>query len=70
MRTLHRLWPAGLIAVALASPAPVAAQASPETLRAQVTASERAFARSMAQRDLAAFVSHLSERERKAAGGG
>ena len=61
MRTLHRLWPAGLIAAALSSPAPAAAQPSPEALRAQVTAAERAFARSMAQRDHAAFTSHLSE---------
>lgn len=62
MRTLHRLWPAGLIAAALStSPAPAAAQPSPEALRAQVTEAERAFARSMAQRDHAAFVSHLSE---------
>jgi ketosteroid isomerase-like protein len=61
MRTLHRLWPVGLIAAALSSPAPAAAQPSSETLRAQVTEAERAFARSMAQRDHAAFVRHLSE---------
>lgn len=62
MRTLHRLWPAGLLAAALSgSTLPAAAQPSPEIWRAQVTEAERAFARSMAQRDHAAFVRHLSE---------
>ena len=59
MQTLHRLWPLGLMAAALSSPAP--AQPSPESLRAQVTEAERAFARSMAERDHAAFTRHLSE---------
>lgn len=61
MRTLQRLWPAGLMAAALSCAVPVAAQPSPETLRAQVTEAERAFARSMAERDHAAFTRHLSE---------
>jgi len=38
-----------------------AAQTDPEALRRQVDAAERAFARSMAERDHAAFVRHLSE---------
>jgi ketosteroid isomerase-like protein len=37
------------------------AQPDLETLRRQVDAAERAFARSMAERDLAAFERHLSE---------
>jgi ketosteroid isomerase-like protein len=61
MRTLHRLWPLGLMAAALSCPAPATAQPSPEALRAQVTEAERAFARSMADRDHAAFMRHLSE---------
>lgn len=40
---------------------PVSAQASLDSLRAQVWDSERAFARSMAERDFAAFARHLSE---------
>jgi len=36
-------------------------QTDPESLRSQVLATERAFARSMAERDFAAFARHLSE---------
>lgn len=36
-------------------------QADPQSLRMQVLATERAFARSMADRDFAAFARHLSE---------
>jgi ketosteroid isomerase-like protein len=38
-----------------------ASAADPDTLRRQVDAAERLFARSMAERDLAAFERHLSE---------
>ncbi|HSW07225.1 YybH family protein [Aquabacterium sp.] len=40
---------------------PAFAQADLEALRKQVTETERAFARSMAERDFAAFGKHLSE---------
>jgi ketosteroid isomerase-like protein len=40
---------------------PLAHASDTETLRRQVDAAERAFARSMAERDLAAFERHLSE---------
>jgi len=50
---------AGALAAALAAPA--AAQPELDALRDQVEQTERAFARSMAQRDHAAFVRHLSE---------
>lgn len=51
-------WAAGLgfgMMAAMAQPPDI------ETLRSQVSATERAFARSMAERDHAAFVRHLSE---------
>jgi len=38
-----------------------AAVAAPDTARQQVFAAERAFARSMAERDMPAFASHVSE---------
>jgi len=51
---------AALLAAALAS-APALAQPDLALLKQQVTDAERAFARSMAERDLAAFSRHLSE---------
>jgi len=52
---------AGLwLLVHLGSAVPVAAQAT-AALEAEVRATERAFAQSMADRDLAAFTSHLAE---------
>ena len=48
---------------ALAASLSLGAQAGPDlpALQAQVESAERAFARSMAERDLAAFANHLSE---------
>lgn len=45
----------------LLSAAGAACAGDAELLRAQVEATERAFARTMAERDLAGFASHLSE---------
>lgn len=51
-----------LVASHVAAPSPAAAQQpSLETLRQQVFDTERAFARSMAERDFAGFARHLSE---------
>lgn len=50
---------AGLAGLALAGG--VAAQPDPDALTRQVADTERAFARSMAERDHAAFTKHLSE---------
>lgn len=50
---------AAVVAATLAGPAP--AQVDLELLKKQVTEAERAFAKSMADRDLAAFSKHLSE---------
>jgi ketosteroid isomerase-like protein len=58
---VHRPFAASLFAAALCCVPPALGQPSPETLRQQVTETERSFARSMAQRDHAAFTSHLSE---------
>jgi ketosteroid isomerase-like protein len=52
---------AGLLAAALASAVLAPAQPALDALRDQVEQTERAFARSMAQRDHAAFTHHLSE---------
>lgn len=46
---------------ALLAAAPAASQVEPEDLRARVEETERAFARTMAARDAAAFESFLSE---------
>ena len=53
-------WQTWVIAAALTSGAALA-QADPDTLKRQVADTERAFARSMAERDHAAFARHLSE---------
>jgi ketosteroid isomerase-like protein len=55
MPFVRRLLPLLLFAM------PLAHAADPEALRRQVDAAERSFARSMAERDLAAFERHLSE---------
>jgi ketosteroid isomerase-like protein len=49
------------IALLAALPGAAAAQADPKVLERQVADTERAFARSMAERDLAAFSALLSE---------
>jgi ketosteroid isomerase-like protein len=54
-------WQHGLIATTLAAGAVTTQPPDLALLRQQVTDSERAFARSMAERDHAAFVSLLSE---------
>lgn len=61
-------WRTWFLATALASGA---AMAQPDLglLREQVFAAERAFARSMAERDHAAFVAHLSEQAHFYGGG-
>ena len=50
-----------LVATAMLAAAAAAAQSSIETRRAEVFAAERAFARSMADRDFAAFGRHVAE---------
>lgn len=60
MRTLSLLMPALLLCACAVAPGP-AAPPSLETLRAQVEQAERNFARSMAERDHAAFTALLSE---------
>lgn len=58
----RRLVGATLMAALVGAAAPVLAQtAELDTLRRQVEAAERAFAKTMADRDLAAFERHLSE---------
>jgi ketosteroid isomerase-like protein len=57
----ERIAPAVLWAALSAALLPAQAAPSLDELRAQVEASERAFARSMAQRDHAAFTALLSE---------
>lgn len=52
---------AALIAAAAMVVACAAVQPTPEAARAEVFAAERAFARSMAERDLAAFGRHVAE---------
>lgn len=57
-------WQVGLAIAAscIVAPSSAAAQPAPlELLRQQVSDTERAFARSMAERDFAAFARHLSE---------
>lgn len=56
LTTLRRWLIAGALTLAAA-----AAQISLETRRAEVFAAERAFARSMADRDFAAFSRHVAE---------
>jgi ketosteroid isomerase-like protein len=57
MRILRRLAAAALAAAAAAT----AAQGLVETRRAEVFAAERAFARSMAERDFAAFARYVAD---------
>ena len=61
MLPVHRLLAAPLFADAMCCVPPALGQSGPETLRQQVADTERSFARSMAQRDHAAFTSFLSE---------
>lgn len=57
--TMLRRWL--LVAVAVLAGASTAAQGSLETRRAEVFAAERAFARSMADRDFAAFGRYVAQ---------
>jgi ketosteroid isomerase-like protein len=50
-----------LLAGCASAPAPIAASQNVAVLREQVVATERGFARTMADRDFAAFTSYLSE---------
>ena len=52
---------AALVAAGCAAPAPPMAPAALTVLQREVFAAERSFARSMAERDHAAFAAHLSE---------
>ena len=61
MLSAHRPLAACLFAAALCCVPPALGQSGSDTLRQQVTDAERSFARSMAQRDHAAFTRHLSE---------
>jgi ketosteroid isomerase-like protein len=59
--TLRRATLAGLVAFLMLGEGCSSVQPSPQDLARQVADTERAFARSMATRDHAAFIGHLSE---------
>ncbi len=58
---IRRSAPAWLLALLLGAPMTTPAADAPDTARQQVFAAEQAFARSMAERDRAAFAEHVSD---------